>query len=387
MADRNVSEILFLLIRNTIVGTPVPMDLLQDTSVLPHLLKLAGKHSVSQLAANAIIENHLLSPETPEHALFYKKYLAAFSKITQTQYDQEQIMGVFEEEKIPFVLLKGAVLRVLYPAGWMRTSSDLDILVHEEDLDRAAQALVSRLHFRVHSHKNYHDICLVSPSGIPLELHFTILENTEHLDRVLQSVWEHLQPIPGFSYGYTEDTDFFYFHHLAHMAYHMMGGGCGIRSFLDLWIMTQKMPHTEMLHQFTQEANISVFASAAFQLANYWMEDTAADPLALQLGAFILDGGTFGTKDTRLAIQQEIHGSKGSFLLHRIFPPAKNLMILYPWLKKKRWLLPVAHILRWLSVLSPKKRQRIRQELAISHTVTREERDAVSDLLSDLKLI
>lgn len=43
---------------------------------------------------------------------------------------------------------------------------------------------------------------------------------------------KHADPVS--EYEYQERPEFFAYHHLAHMKYHFVHGGCGIRTFLDL---------------------------------------------------------------------------------------------------------------------------------------------------------
>ena len=49
----------------------------------------------------------------------------------------EEIRTVFEQQKIFFLPLKGAVIRDFNPEAWMRTRSDIDILIREEDYEKA----------------------------------------------------------------------------------------------------------------------------------------------------------------------------------------------------------------------------------------------------------
>lgn len=76
------------------------------------------------------------------------------------------------ESKSHTIPLKGAVLRYIYPAPELRTSSDIDVLVKEEDLESAVAAIENATDFKM-LRKAYHDISMVN-SQVHLELHFTI---------------------------------------------------------------------------------------------------------------------------------------------------------------------------------------------------------------------
>ena len=67
-----------------------------------------------------------------------------FNCITRNAWRENGLKTVrraLDGANIPYVLLKGAVIQHLYPEAWMRTSSDIDVLVHEEDLDAAVKAI------------------------------------------------------------------------------------------------------------------------------------------------------------------------------------------------------------------------------------------------------
>lgn len=67
--------------------------------------------------------------------------LALYRYMNQ-DYALQEIGEVFTEKQIPFLPLKGSVLREEYPEPWLRTSGDIDILVHEQDVKRASQVLM-----------------------------------------------------------------------------------------------------------------------------------------------------------------------------------------------------------------------------------------------------
>ena len=50
--------------------------------------------------------------------------------------DCVECCNALEKAQIPFVPLKGSVIRKYYPEAWMRTSSDIDVLVHKEDVEK-----------------------------------------------------------------------------------------------------------------------------------------------------------------------------------------------------------------------------------------------------------
>jgi hypothetical protein len=99
--------------------------------------------------------------------------MVAVYKYENLNYEYGRLCKTLDEAKIPFIVLKGAVIRKYYPEPWMRSSCDIDILVKESDLERATEVVKTELGFTV-TDKTHHDIQMYSPSGVMFELHFYI---------------------------------------------------------------------------------------------------------------------------------------------------------------------------------------------------------------------
>lgn len=138
-----------------------------------------------------------------------------------------KLTTALDNGRIPYVPLKGAVLQHLYPDPNMRTSSDIDILVREEDIDQAVQEIEDHTAYTFVK-RNYHDV-LMTNSRVALELHFSIKENMENIDKLLSKAWEYAQLTDdGFRYEFT--PEYLLFHVVAYMSYHMVHGGLGINA-------------------------------------------------------------------------------------------------------------------------------------------------------------
>ena len=147
------------------------------------------------------------------------------------------------------------------------------------------------------------------------------------------------------------------FHHIAHMAYHFQGGGCGIRSFVDLWLMNKYYEIDEQIyHNLLREANLEIFEKHAKMLMHYWFDDGEANELILNMERYIVYGGVYGSNKQSVIIKQQKAGGKFNYFLKRIFMPYESMVILYPILKNHKWLLPVCEIHRWGKVFSAKDR-------------------------------
>lgn len=155
----------------------------------------------------------------------------------------------------------------------MWTSCDIDILVHETDLEKAVSALTSELQYTADDKKNYHDISLHSPNGIHLELHFNIQENIETLNRVLSRVWQYAKPVDKTAYRHEMTNEFLLFHIIAHLSYHFVTGGCGVRPVIDLWLLLNALHFDQCeLDALLSDANLTQFFESVKSLASVWLD-------------------------------------------------------------------------------------------------------------------
>ena len=197
----------------------------------------------------------------------------------------------------------------------MRTSCDIDILIKEEDLDSAISALTQKGY--TCGEKNYHDVSLFSEANIHLELHFNIQENIESLDSVLKDAWEYTESASGSRYKFTDEL--FVFHMFAHMSYHFLCGGCGIKALLDVWVMEYKMGLTyRSAKKLLEKAGIYRFAEEMSKLSDICFMGKPKDDLSDTLLSYIFSGGVYGTSQNKIAVMQRCRISTQHSIPHNV---------------------------------------------------------------------
>ncbi len=337
-----VDELLFCLLRNEFSGEPLPDEALSFRD--PRLFRLAKMHDVCHLAADALIRNELLPDDDPLTGEYNRELMTAAYREIRIREITGRIRTVFQREEIPFIPLKGTVIRELYPEPWMRTSCDIDVLIHKEDLSCA----VARLEddgFTTDGEEHYHDVSLFR-SGVHLELHYNILEEMEQIDGLLAKVWEYSAVAEGVEYS--EEPAFYAFHHIAHMSYHFLHGGCGLRSVLDLWIMRQKNFFEEReLMPLLEQCGLVRFYRCVCALADRWFDgQETADAFSEAAGKYILSGGVYGARESEQAVDIAKKKGRIPYLLGQVFLPYREMCSLYPVLKRFCLLLPFCYVHR-----------------------------------------
>ncbi len=360
MEHTHTDDMLIKLIGNEVCGCA--LDLPQAFSLsdefLFELYSKAKAHDVVHIVGSALINNGLVNGRSAENAYREQIYYKAF-KYENLEFVLEKVCGILENAKTPYMPLKGAVMSDLYSQPWMRTGCDIDILVHEENVENAAKAITEALGYKYAS-KGKHDIQILSTENIYVELHFSLLEEeaSPSMAKVLGKAWEHAKPVEKGSYKYELDDAMFYFYHIAHMAKHFLGGGCGIRPFLDLWLMESNKnyctPETKAL---LKKGRLIEFDETAKKLSKVWFSGEEHDEITAIMQDFIINGGSFGSAETRMLSEQHHKGGRIKYVLSRIFVPYDDLKGQYPIIKKYKFLTPICEICRLFSLAFGKKKR------------------------------
>jgi hypothetical protein len=375
-----LTEILFAVV-NEAPSDPAIVEKITPDILVP-VCRLAKKHDLLHVVARFIYKNKIEVNNELRAILRREEYISIY-RYERMKYAFEEICGTFDEAKIAYVPLKGSVLRAYYPYESMRTSCDIDILIHESDLKSATNCLES---IGYHcGERNYHDISMYSPNNVHLELHFSIQENIDSLDKVLKNVWDYTELTQGSRYDLKKD--FLILHIYAHMAYHFLSGGCGIRSLLDIWIMEHKMnaPYS-CAETLLKKAGIYTFAKEMSIIANKCFTNNELDAFSDLVLKYIYSGGIYGTARNNIAAHRVKTKNTACYVLKRLFPPNKHMVEIYPILKKLPFLLPFCWIMRCISVLLQGKTKRIAYELSYAKNISNDLMCELTELCSRLDI-
>lgn len=382
--------VMFKLIRSAVCCEEKFTDIDKETiqSQIESLYVLSKKHDVQHLVGYALFKNRLISTENPYYSKFQKQQIVAVYRYERIQHELNEICAALEQIKIPFIPLKGSVIRAYYTEPWMRTSCDIDILVDKKDLDVAVNHLVSALGYREDG-RGSHDVSLFAPGEVHLELHYELLEDwrAEFSRNLLSDVWKVALNKDGFNYHKVLPDEYFYLYHIAHMAKHFYNGGCGIRSFLDLWILNHKVNHDdERRKTLLQSASLDKFSFAAENLSEVWFLNKQPDETCVLMQEYVLTGGVYGNNQNRITLQQTKKGGKFKYAMSRIFLPYDVIKFHYPVLQKHRWLLPFCQVRRWFKLLFCGGAKRSFNELKINQNLSNTEKSKAEELIEKLGL-
>ncbi len=384
-----VNGILFSLIRAEIFGEYIEEDVTDQLTpdLLIKLYELSKAHDMVHIVASALNKLGILGKDELSQKFSQQQMIAVF-RCERISYELDQLVETLENAGIPFIPLKGSVIRPLYPEAWMRTSCDIDVLVHESDLEAASSVLVEKLGYRA-SVKSSHDLQMYSASGVHVELHYDLVEDdvANEASSILANVWDYTELKQGASYQSVMSNEMFYFYHIAHMAKHFETGGCGIKPFLDMYILDRNIDlNQKKLEELLSKGRLLTFAQYARQLMEIWFCDGEYTDLMLDMRNYVLSGGVYGTLSNKISIQQGKRGGKLRYVLSRIFSPYDVIKYNYPVLKKHKWLLPVMQVRRWIKLIFKGGIERSVNELKTNNDVSKDKAAQMQSFMEKLGL-
>ena len=348
------------LIENAVCGSTLvlPYEKPLPEEVLRELYGLSKLHGVAHIVGSALINNGLADGSGMQ-SVFRDKVYSSLFRFENMKFVTEKVCNVLETLKIPYIPLKGAVMREFYPDEWMRMGCDIDILVSEKDVDFAASEIGRILGYDV-KEKATHDISILSTEGIYIELHFGLVEEdySPAMAKVLGNVWDYAVRCEAGKYRYALTDGMFYYYHIAHMAKHFIGGGGGVRPFLDLHLMQKSGRFdTAEVRELIGKGKLTDFERIVKHLSEVWFSDAEHNDVTRIMEKYIVSGGSFGTQDTKMISNRQRSGGKIKYILSRIFVPYAELKSQYPIIGKYKILTPLFELCRLFSLLTGKRRK------------------------------
>lgn len=286
---------------------------------------------------------------------------ATMAKFNQKYAHAMHFLDTLSDHGIDHIIMKGAVLRNLYPIPELRTFSDIDLVIRKEDRARTHQLMLD-LGFQIKT--DWEPVYSYYKGAEHYEIHTELLE-VNVSDKVdyksyFQNPWPHTKCIRDHRYELTPEFHFLYL--ITHIAKHIHGSGAGIRMYLDIAVFLQVYGASLDWRYVFKELDflqLRKFAETVLRAVEIWFQVPSPVPL-LKLSdeimdaftEFTLEAGIFGknNRDSAVAALKNESSPTGTkrlrYLIRRIFPSADRIKRRYTYLEKYPWLLPVAWIHR-----------------------------------------
>ena len=365
------------ILRNILHGeenTLTKEELLQQ---LKGLLRLSSIHMVFPLVINhlyTIIPNEL--ERYKKSAVNQTIWQAASSASFILLYRNMLVEGLSP------VVLKGIICRNLYPEPEERRSIDEDLLIKADEIQKYHQFLVKNGFQLVDPEaileKDNEISYLNEINHLYLEVHKYPFSQDDSIFKDLNTLFKEEEEIISIPIYNTDIYTMDYTKHLLYMichAYkHLVYCGIGIRQICDMVLFTEaygKQIDWDKIVKSLSQLHLTVFAEALLKIAtDYLGMDLEKAECSHLYSLFIVDekpllddimsGGVYGTQDenrlhsanmTLSAVSAKKQGKKNDGFWNSVFPSFAYMSHNYSYLKKNKYLLPIAWVQRIFTYL------------------------------------
>lgn len=361
-------EYIVEILNHSIHNKKIELDKNEDIS-WKDILEECKSHNIEALVYYGIHSNTLKTID--KEILESWKKQTFMSNIYQINHIKQisNILSIFNGKNIPVIVLKGLVIRDLYPKSELRTMGDADILVHEQDLNKVKEILKDMEYEEVCRH-GFHIVFCKGNSHI--EVHWTISDEeiwiglNEFTDEVWNNAIEvNVEDSKSLSMNY-EDL---LFHLIIHKANHLKSSGFGIRQICDVALLVDKKREYINWNEFINKlkrSKIDKFAMIILEICNKLFEIEFPKELEYMrvkneiytdiLIDIIFLNGVHGKKEIISSVAKYFSDSnqKNNFItgfINMYFPSQDKLTNRYSYAKNNKLFLPIAWIHRLLNAI------------------------------------
>lgn len=359
------------LLRSAITGEKLPLPEDFDLEEADELIRRQSLLPMAYLGAY----NCGISMDTELMRRYKQQYFKYLVRHEQQMREVKRICQAFEENDIDYALLKGCVMKPLYPNPEMRIMGDADILIRMEQYDKIRQVMEG-LEYEEEDATAYHygwgNKLLLA------ELHYNLHSPDDgDFTRCLGNIWNNVEKCEGNRWAMTEEDA--YLHIFTHMTRHFRGGGIGARQIVDLQVY--RMVHLNMNEKKLADAleimELTDFHNNILNLLKVWFGRGQSDALTDMLTAYVFSGGNWGTTEASMYSEALRRTSgdtkrvKNDSVLRTIFPNLSYMQPAYNTLFRHPWLLPIFWVIRWFDILI-NRRKNIGKRLGILKNMSEE---------------
>lgn len=322
------------------------------------MLKLALSHHVEVMTYEAM---SLLHAETkpPVDILNHLEQEAMTCIIQDANQisEVESLIKAFDHHNLSAIMLKGWVMKDLYPRTDFRSRADTDIFIRRED-EKNIHTIIMSHGFENHSIGGKKDNVYFKEPFLTLEMHKNLFMYEDEWNGMFNDpngqmyIWKRTETLDGYHNISAMDVAMYYVYHLAHMVKHLIsgGGGIGIKSILDLWLFrtaNESKMSFERIADDLELLGLTDFEKTVWDLAKAWFsgaEIVYPNDSICQFGEFIIDCGAYGHSDNFVANNEAMHDAKKptriGYIARRAFPSKSSMEKRFPKIKDHPATLP-----------------------------------------------
>ena len=263
----------------------------------------------------------------------------------------QEVYNAFEEAEISFLPLKGAILKNLYPKPSLRSFTDIDIYVGDE-FDKAEKVLIN-LGYKKRVDTYHNDVSYVKKPSLHIELHKDLFPDDYTFEGYFKNPYIHTKIKEEYKYYHLYYDNDFFIHVLCHLYKHFTFSGCGLRQYLDIYVMLKQLQlDMDYIHCELKSFGMDEFFDTTLKLIGFFFDGEKPDDCLIEIAEYVFNSVTFGDQDIRMALDYtKENGDKPEtiwgqvrFFVERWQLKFPKMKLQYPILNKLPFLLPFCYI-------------------------------------------
>lgn len=292
----------------------------------------------------------------------YDKWEIKYNLSIQRKYlyenEKENILNIFEDNKIKYLPFKEDSINNLYPNKNIRQFDNIGILV--SDIDNATCLMIDK------GYETKKDVIKTKciKDSYNFELYSNLFIDNYSFSKCFNDYFKIAIKDKNNEYGYHMSNNEFYIYYITNLYKNYINNKRIIRYYLDIYYMRKNLLiDYEFCDKKFREMGINEFNEYTIRLIDVLFSDNSKLPISDV--NFIFTGRAHGTYKHSIRRMIEKNG-KLKYILFRIFPPYDRMCAMYKILKKVPYLLPFTYILRGFKIIiKDNSRNRLKTELRI----------------------
>lgn len=337
----------------------------------PAFLSLCLRHETSGLVLRGIHNSRDKLPKEVYRILKKRHFRSVYYEAKHIP----QITGLFQrfdDEDIPYLPLKGYVIRNYYPSPELRTMSDIDFLINENDIGRAHRTVLTEEF--TFDHNTDRHLCYFKPPMLNLEMHRALYTSTEEIFKDgypkyyhADNVWGRLRFCDDKSRRLEMDRTDFFIHFMLHLVRHFIRSEVSVRHIIDYKLIKDRHHISlkeKVLSSYFHELGLETFVDCIDRLSENWFGHEKTDSLLDEVGDFILKGYAQNDEMSVSKVVSANAANKRSGILFQKYlcaagffcPSAERIRKIYPKLGRSAFFLPLGYICWYLKRMANGRR-------------------------------
>ncbi len=390
---------MLLLFGAAATGSEVKTEYCKNLSKIRDLSLMQEVWDVVYSGVRPKIENGDVKIPPEIHTALEKTFLSNVAlNIQKTEFNLSSLSKL-SENGIKYAVLKGVTIARLYAMPETRISSDMDILISENDEEKAVKILASLGYECEERAKNDHHMKAYHKTGGLLEVHVA-LHSAPTNDIILDDEIRYNEEFHRLESGiYTLGIQDNLIYLSAHLIKHLVNDATGVRQMMDLLLYMQEYndeidwgKYNSLMKKLGYDTLIRVIKGIGVKYFGMDFADAITEGHGME--ELLEDceiGGVFAKNEKERAqffsIYTKRRSGKGtlSYLMYRffksersifalIFPPADAIKERFSYVKKHPVLLPVGWVHRFIQIAlktSGKETEKTEKNIKENDIITR----------------